>query len=465
MTLRDLRSYLALLDERGDLACVEKQVSPRFEIAAHIRRSSDVGGPAFLFTDVAGSDLRAAGGLFCSTGKALTALEAEDHDDAVRRFVDAIANPVAPVEVPSGPCQEVVLRGDEVDLRTLPVPTYSEQDPGAFITVGVEIAKDADTGVQNAGIYRMQMFGRNEMTLASSPYSDFHALYARAERAGRRLECAVAIGVDPVIQLATQARVPYGFDEMGVAGALHGGPVELVRCESVDLLVPATSEIVVEGYFEPYERRDEGPFGEFSGYLGPGGREPVFRCTAMTTRHDPIFQAGLTGVPVTENHVMKLLPMEANLLAAMRQVCPDVVAVHFPPECGAEFLAVISMRQRYLNQAKNLVLAALGSVAHPKMVVVVDDDVDVYDLAMVWWAMLTRAQPSDDYVIVPKAAGGQLDPSAPSHFASSLIGIDATRPFGEDFAEVVTVPGVADVPDWSALLHRYVPHAASRPRK
>jgi 2,5-furandicarboxylate decarboxylase 1 len=282
-------------------------------------------------------------------------------------------------------------------------------------------------------------------------------MYKRAEAAGRRLELAVAIGVDPITQLATQARVPYGFDELTVAGALHGAPLELVRCRTVDLEVPATAEIVLEGYFEPGEKRPEGPFGEFTGYVGPGGVEPVFHCTAITHRRDPIFQAGLTGIPITENHVLKLLPMEANLLGTLRQAYPDVRAVHFAPEGGAEFLAVISLRQRYENQAKNLLLSALGSPAHPKMAIVVDDDIDVYDPVKVWWAVLTRSQPSDDVLIVPKAAGGQLDPSAPSHFASSLMGIDATRPFGQPFAEVVRVPGVEDVPDWSGLLHRYRP--------
>jgi 4-hydroxy-3-polyprenylbenzoate decarboxylase/2,5-furandicarboxylate decarboxylase 1 len=149
--------------------------------------------------------------------------------------------------------------------------------------------------------------------------------------------------------------------------------------------------------------------------------------------------------------------MEANLLAALRQVSPDVVAVHYPPEGGAEFLAVVSMRQRYVNQAKNLLLSALGSVAHPKMVVVVDDDIDVYDLAKVWWAVLTRAQPSNDYIIIPEAAGGQLDPSAPTQFGSSLLGIDATRPFGEPFPEVVRIPGMEAVPDWTSMLHSYAP--------
>ena len=242
------------------------------------------------------------------------------------------------------------------------------------------------------------------------------------------------------------------MDELAIAGGLHGSPVELVKCRTIDLEVPATSELVIEGYLEPHVRREEGPFGEMTGYVGPGGPEPVFTCTAITSRTDPIFQAGLTGIPVTENHVLKLLPMEANLLTAMRQVYPDITGVHYAPEGGAEFLAVISMRQRYVNQAKNVLLTALGSVAHPKVVIVVDDDIDIYDTAKVWWAVLTRAQPAEDVIIIPRAAGGQLDPSAPSKFGSSLMGIDATIPFGADFAEVVAIPGVDRVPDWSQWL-------------
>ena len=452
MLHHDLRSFLAYLGERRDLATIKREVDPKYEIAAYIRKSSDVEGPTFLFDNVRGSDMRVAGGVFCSPNKAVHALMASDQREATQLFSDGLANPIDPVLVDSGPCQEVVVEGADVDLTRLPIPTYSEQDPGAFITVGVEIAKDPETGIRNAGIYRMQLYGRNEMGLAAGPYSDFDAIRAKAERLGQRLELAVAIGVDPVIQLATQARVPYGVDELTIAGGLHGAPVELVKCRTVDLEVPATSEIVLEGYFEPHERREEGPFGEMTGYVGPGGPEPVFHCTAITTRRDPIFQAGLTGVPVTENHVMKLLPMEANLLKALLDIYPDITGVHYAPEGGAEFLVVIGLRQRYINQAKNVVLSALGSVAHPKVVVVVDDDIDIYDSAKVWWAILTRAQPADDMLIVPKAAGGQLDPSAPSKFGSSLMGIDATRPYGEPFAEVVRIPGVDQVPDWEDSL-------------
>jgi 4-hydroxy-3-polyprenylbenzoate decarboxylase/2,5-furandicarboxylate decarboxylase 1 len=250
-------------------------------------------------------------------------------------------------------------------------------------------------------------------------------------------------------------------DEFTIAGGLRGEAVELVRCRTVDLLVPASSEIVLEGRFRPGVREHEGPFGEFSGYVGPGNREPVFEVGAMTMRRDAIYQAGLTGVPVTENHVMKGLPMEAQLLVTLRASYPDVAAVSYAPEGGAEFLVVIALNQRYAYEARNVILTAMGSAGHPKLVVVVDDDVDIYDMAKVWWAIVTRAQADRDLIIIDRAAGGQLDPSAPAPFTSALLGIDATRPFGQPFPEVVRIPGADLVPDPRTLLRPRLPTTRS----
>jgi 4-hydroxy-3-polyprenylbenzoate decarboxylase/2,5-furandicarboxylate decarboxylase 1 len=463
MSNRDLRGFLDHLEARGMLARITEEVDPRFEIAAWIRRTSDVGGPALLFERVRGSEHRVAGAVFGSPDKALTALGTDDHAEAVQRFIAGIERPIEPVLVDSGSCQEIVLTGDQVDLRRLPIPTYSEQDGGAFVTVGIGISRTPGTNVRNAGVYRMQLHGPRELGLAASPYSDFDAIRKHYEAEGREMEHAVAIGVDPVVHLATQSRVAYGVDEMAICGGLLGEPLELVRCRTVDLEVPANAEIVLEGRFRPGVRRGEGPFGEFSGYVGPGNPEgePVFEVSAVTMRRDAIYQAGLTGVPITENHVMKGLPMEAQLLVDLRGTYPDVTAVHYPAEGGAEFLCVIALRQRYAYQARNVILSALGSTGHPKMVVVTDDDVDIYDMARVWWAILTRCQPSEDLVVIDRAAGGQLDPSAPSPFTSSVVGIDATRPFGQPFPEVVRVPGVERIPDPRTLVRELL---ASRAR-
>ncbi len=453
MTYPDMRAFLDELEGQGELVRVSDPVDPRFEISAWIRKTSDVGGPALLFDNVVGSEMHVAGGVFANPIKALLALGTTDHREAVERFIHGLETPLPPVTVADAPCQEVVWEGAELDLGRLPLPTYSEQDGGKFITVGVGVCRTPD-GTQNAGVYRMQYHGPRTLGLAASPYTDFDAIRVNAEREGRPLEFAVAIGLDPVIHLATQARVPFGTDEFAIAGGLRGEPVELVRCRTVDLLVPATSEIVIEGVFRPGIRHPEGPFGEFSGYVGPGNDEPVLEVSAITTRRDPIYQAGLTGIPVTENHVMKGLPMEAQLLVTLRATYPDVTAVSFSPEGASEFLCVIGLRQRYAHQARNVILAAMGSAGHPKIVVVVDDDIDVYDMARVWWAIVTRFQPDRDLLVVPQAAGGQLDPSAPAPFTSSLLGIDATRPFGQPFPAVVRIPGVEDVPDPRTLVRR-----------
>ena len=452
MSFTDLRQFLVYLQERGELVTIDDEVDRRYEVAAYIRKSSDCNGPAFLFKNVRGFDMPIVGGIFCSSIKALLALETTDYKQGLDRFIDALQRPLEPRRVATGPCKEVRLVGREVDLTRLPMPIYSEQDGGAYITMGVVIVKDRESGARNAGIYRMQLRGPSELAIEPCPFTDFHAMLTRAEAENRPLEVAIALGVDPVIQLATQARVPFGTYELAIAGALRGEPVEVVACETIELEVPATAEIVIEGRVRPHERVHEGPFGEFTGYVGPAGQQPLFDCTAVTMREDAIFQAGLTGIPITENHVMKILPAAANLYAALTQTYPGVTGVHFAPEGGADFLVVIGLRQQYENEAKNLILSALGSKAHPKIVVVTDDDVDIYDMAKVWWAISTRCQPSEDVIIIPRAAGGQLDPSAPSPFASSLLGMDATRPYGKPFPEVVRIPGVERVPDWTREL-------------
>ena len=241
MSFPDLRAFLAELEERGELVRVSEPVDPRFELAAWIRKASDVAGPAVYFEHVTGSSMPAVGGVFASPIKALLALGTTDHRAAIDRFVKGLEHPIAPVLVDDAPCHEVVLLGDQVDLGILPIPTYSEQDGGAFVTVGVGVARTRDLGSLNAGVYRMQLFGSRQLGLAASPYTDFHHIHAAYEAAGEEMEFAVAIGVDPAIHLATQARVPYGTDEFAVAGGLRGEAVELVRCCTVDLAVPATS--------------------------------------------------------------------------------------------------------------------------------------------------------------------------------------------------------------------------------
>jgi 2,5-furandicarboxylate decarboxylase 1 len=441
MPYQDMRGFMAALEAAGELRRVRRPVSTKFEIAAGIRRMGDTGGPALLFEDVTGHDMPVVGGLFSTRRRALLALEVGSHAEGNAKFLHGLANPVDPVVVGAGACQEVVRTGDDVDLHQLPLPVYSEKDGGAYVTVGLVISDDPVDGRRNASVYREMRLDSRRLAVMSHVFQGLGTQIARAAELGRPLDVAIANGVHPVLLYASQAKVPHGVDELTIAGGILGRPVELVRCATVDLQVPADSEVVIEGRILPGELAEEGPFGEFTGYYGPSERNPVIQVSAITHRRDPIWLAGLTGVPTTDNHVLKVFAYESALLENLRRACPEVTAVCFPDWGGVQAAAVVALAQRYKGQARHLLLTALGDPSRPKWVIVVDDDIDVYDTEQVNWAISTRFQPAEDLVVVPRVAGGPLDPSAPEKEVISVWGIDATRGVGRSFPEVVKVPG------------------------
>ncbi len=441
MPYSDMRGFLALLEEAGELARVSRPVSTRFEIAAGIRRMGDTDGPALLFERVIGHDMPVVGGLFSTRRRALLALEVASHEEGNAKFLRGLTSPVDPVTVADAPCQEVVVSGDDVDLDRLPLPVYSEKDGGAYVTVGLTISTDPLDGRRNASVYREMRVDSRRLAVMSHVFQGLGTQIARAAELGRPLDVAIANGVHPVLLYASQAKVPHGVDELTIAGGILGRPVETVRCRTVDLEVPADSELVIEGRILPGELVEEGPFGEFTGYYGPAERNPVMEVTAITSRRDHIYLAGLTGVPTTDNHVLKVFAYESAMLDNLRRAFPEVTAVCFPDWGGVQYSAVIALRQRYKGQARHLLLNALGDPARPKWVIVVDDDIDVFDTEQVNWALTTRFQPAEDLIVVPRVAGGPLDPSAPEKEVISVWGCDATRSVGVDYPEVVRVPG------------------------
>jgi UbiD family decarboxylase len=270
---------------------------------------------------------------------------------------------------------------------------------------------------------------------------------SRAEAQGRGLEVAIALGTGPELLIGSQWRAPYGVEELGLACGLHGSPIELTKALTVDLDVPATAEIVIEGVIRPNVREIEGPFGEFTGYYQPASPKPVIEVTAITHRQKPVFLAGLTGMPTTDNHVMKQVPIEASHYLALKAGFPGVRAVHFPNCAGANFLLIVSMKKSQQYEARSLIAAAM-SLASAKYVIVVDEDVDVYNLENVLWAVSNRSQPDQDVMILPRLLGGPLDPSAASHRTTAVMGIDATLPIDRPFPDMVEIPGMDQVPDF-----------------
>ena len=450
MPFRDLRQYLTYLDERGDLLYIRDEVDPKQEIAAYIRKTSDTGGPALFFEKVKGFDMPVVGGIFGHRRRVLMALESTQNE-VQEKFVEALAKPLATKVVSRGVCQDVVLTGAQVDLTRLPIPTFAVGDGGPYITLGMVIANDPDTGVTNAAIRRLQLKGRNRLGIQA--HGQLAIQQAKAEARDQALEVAIAIGCAPVIPLINQCKTPYGVDELAVAGALCGEALEVVRCCTVNLAVPATSEVIIEGQIPPRVREMEGPFGEVTGYQTPATPKQVIEVTAITHRQRPIFQTVLTGVPTTEHHVLKQFAIDAAYYAELKSRFPGVVAVHFPGAGAGGLITVVAMKQHAKYEARNVIAHMLGTVQN-KLIIVVDEDIDLFNIEHVMWAVATRCRPEQDVIIYPRLLGGNLDPSAQEIGTTCGLGFDATRPFGEPFPAVTTIAGVERVPDLLAMLER-----------
>lgn len=440
MPFNDLREFLTFLENKSELLTTKKPVDVKFEISAYIRKTSDEHGPALLFENVKDFNIPVLGGVFATRERAFLALETSPQD-YVNRFHNALDRLIPPKLVSEAPCKDVIRTGKDVDLTTLPIPTFSEKDPAPFITLGICISRDPKTGGKNTSIYRLQLKGRNRLGIMAQ---QLVRQLMEAESIGKGLPIAIAIGTDPVLPLATQWMAPYGTDELALAGAIRGAPVEVVKGETVDLEVPATAEIVIEGNVLPNVREEEGPFGEVSGYYTPSNPKPVIEVSAITHRKNPIYQAALTGMPTTENHILKQLPLEATYYWQLKKEFPGVTAVHFPAAGTVGMTCVIAMKQAYECEARNVIAAMIGTRRN-KITVVVDDDIDITDMEKVWWAIATRTQADEDVIVFPRVVATAMDPSVRKLRVGSSLGIDATVPFGERFPEIVKVPGADKV--------------------
>ncbi|HEV8584005.1 MAG TPA: UbiD family decarboxylase [Methylomirabilota bacterium] len=445
--MSDFRAYLDALDRAGQLVRVDKPVSPEFEVAAYVRKSSDTNGPAFVFTNVTGHPgWKLAAGLYGTMARLPIALGCPINE-LVDRYGEAVRKPIAAKRVTSGPCQEVVLTGDKADCTQLPIVVHSELDAGRYLTAGVMFGRDPQTGTLAVGLQRMQLKGPRVFGVNMPAERRVGRAYLKAEDKGERWGAAVALGVGPFVDLGSQAKIPHAQEKLGVAGALAGRPIELVPCKTVDADVPADAEIVIEGEFVPKAREPEGPFGEVAGTYGLLGNRHVFEVTAITMRRDVMYQTALTGMPTTDNHVQAWPAICESIKRMAQLACPEVVDVH---AIGPYYIAVVAIKKRLAYEARNVILSVLGPTAgapQAKYCIVVDPDVDVRNIDQVLWAIYTRCQPSDDVMIFPAMIGAPLDPSAPVHRHSSKMGFDCTVPLGESRERYnrVIVPGADEV--------------------
>jgi 4-hydroxy-3-polyprenylbenzoate decarboxylase len=472
MPYADLRDFLAQLERAGDLARVREVVDPKLEMTALCDRALRAGGPALLFEhpqgDRRGPDgnvIPVLGNLFGTPQRVAKAMGADPahwreslreigkllgflkEPEPPKSLVDAwrTTRPVlmkvldmAPKERTRGACQEVVWEGNEVDLARLPIQTCWPGDAGPLVTWGLTVTRGPHKKRQNLGIYRQQVIGRDKLVMRWLAHRggalDFreHALAFP----GQPFPIAVALGADPATILGAVTPVPDALSEYQFAGLLRGARTEIVRCLTHDLQVPATAEIVLEGFIRAdaadpsgYETALEGPFGDHTGYYNEVERFPVFAIERITLRRDPIYHSTYTGKPPDEPAMLGVALNEVFLPLLQKQY-PEIVDFYLPPEGCSYRLAVVAMRKQYAGHAKRVMFGIwsfLRQFMYTKMIVVTDDDVNVRDWKDVIWALTTRVDPARDTLIVPNTPIDYLDFASPVAGLGSKMGIDATN--------------------------------------
>jgi 2,5-furandicarboxylate decarboxylase 1 len=443
--ITSLRAWLAHLAARDRLALARPGVNLRFELAAIAKRLD--GQKATFFPQPSGHPIPVISGLVSDRTWISEAVGVKP-DGLLRCFQQAAAAPLPWRETAKAPAQEVVHR--EPDLaKLLPLPTHNEFDSGPYITAGLLIARNPRTGVQNVTIHRLQLSDRNRLGVLLLPRHTLNFQQA-AEQEGRDLPVAIAVGVDPLTLLASQAILPIDRDELEVAGALHGRALPVAKCLTNDVRVPADAEIVLEGRLLARAREPEGPFGEFPQYYGERAERHVIEIDAVTHRTHPLFHTIVGGG--LEHLLLGAIPREATMLAHLQRSFPGVLDVHLPRGGVCRYHLYVKLKKRSEGEAKNVMLGAFAGHYDIKHVIVVDEDVNIHDPAEVEWAVATRAQADRDVVIVPNAQGSKLDPSTRDGVGAKM-GIDATVPLDapEFRYRRIRVPGEESV-DLAAVL-------------
>ncbi|HVL34158.1 MAG TPA: UbiD family decarboxylase [Burkholderiales bacterium] len=442
----NIRQFLAALEAEGDLVRIRDRISARYDIVALTRQASDQGGPALLFENVEGSRFPVLSGLFGTQRRVAKALGVAE-DELFERYREREGRVIEPQLLAGAPFQEVVWKGADIDLSRLPILHHYEKDGGAYITAGLQVAKDPQTGVRNVSIHRLLPLGRDRLTVFAPPGRHLRTIIERNEERGRGTPIATAIACSPAAQIGSQARAPYGTDEFAVAGGLAGEAVQLARCASIDVEVPADSEMVIEGVTIPGERADDGPFGEYPGTYSDVKPVPVMQVTAIAFRNGALYQNTLTGMPMTENHFMMQPAATALAWREAARITPEVKAVNVTAGGTCRHHVVVSIKKRHASEARNVGLALLASPLGAKYVVIVDHDIDVFDPLQVEWAMNIRMQADRDVVIIPDLYSPTLDPSAPASRTSAKMLVDATAPLGrlEEF-QPPRIPGIEKLP-------------------
>ena len=444
----DLRSWLRCLEEEGQLTKVTERVHWDQELSGVVRRSYDVLGdasPAFLFDNIEDYDAPGPNKLFIGQFRSYARLclmlgldpTQSQRKDIVRTLKTAFLDRIEPEMVSQGLVHQCIDQGDDINLLKFPVPWFHDRDGGRYIgTMHAVITKDPDSGWVNLGMYRVMVHSANELGIYFRPGRQHIGLHClKYIERGEPMPVAIAIGMDPKLVFMASGNVPAGVCEYDIAGAMKGGPIQVVQGKTVDLPVPAHAEIVIEGFVDPNEWREEGPFGEYPGYYGEvPGPSPVMRVTAVTHREDPVFQASLEGHPINESHVMSSVMKAATIWNELEHNgVPGIVDIACIPESSNAHM-VVSVKPTVPAHADWIASVIWGNTSAVwlfKHVFVVDDDIDPWDLGQVNWAMAWRVKAGEDIKIWKNHRGSPIDPRQEPEVKGywDRVLIDATRPF------------------------------------
>lgn len=471
MKYKDLRDFIELLENRGDLKRISQEVDPNLEMTEIADRTLRAGGPALLFENPKGYDIPVLANLFGTpervalgmgeesvealreVGKLLAFLKEPEPPKGMKDAWDKL--PVfkqvlnmAPKEINNAPCQKVVIEGDEVDLSKLPIQTCWPGDAGPLITWPLVVTRGPHKERQNLGIYRQQVIGRNKVIMRWLAHRggalDFKEWCET--HPGERFPVAVALGADPATILGAVTPVPDSLSEYGFAGLLRGSKTEVTKCIGSDLQVPASAEFVLEGYIEQGEMAEEGPFGDHTGYYNEVDSFPVFTIERITHRKDPIYHSTYTGRPPDEPAILGVALNEVFVPILQKQF-PEITDFYLPPEGCSYRMAVVSMKKQYPGHAKRVMFGVwsfLRQFMYTKFVIVTDDDINVRDWNDVIWAMTTRMDPVRDTTLVENTPIDYLDFASPVSGLGGKVGFDATNKMPGETDREWGVPIVMD---------------------
>jgi UbiD family decarboxylase len=434
---RDLRGFLAEYekDNPKEFCRIKTQVSPKYEIAAILTKLEDLRKlPILFYEKVEGSNFPVVTNVY-STKRKIAASLRVDPSLLRDKYLGAIEKPIPARVVSDAPVMAETIKEKDVDVRMLPMMVYHEGDAAPYITAGLVLARDPESGRYNASFNRLMYKSPNTLGIFMTVGKHLHEIYSRMEDKGEPLPISISIGNHPAWALGALHIGSYEESEVGIIGALLDGPAEIVTGQ-LGTAFPTDAEIVLEGLIQPHVREEEGPFCEFSGYATGKGLRPVVMVKAIHMRKKAIYQ-DICGGQHREHLVMATLPMEANLYRAINGAVPTLVDVHIP----APFSLIVAIKKRFQGQAQAAMLAAFSAEMYLKQVIVVDDDVNITNLQEVIWAVATRTQADKDIFVIPGARGSSLDPSSPAEGVITKMGIDATaKPLLSLFPKRARVP-------------------------